>query len=67
MVYHNVKEHIWLKFNMTYSISELLILIKETPVTEEEVNTLRNRLIKQSKEKDPTIPSKEFLDRYYSL
>ena len=50
---------------MTYSISELLILIKETPVTEEEVNTLRNRLIKQSK--DPTIPSKEFLDRYYSL
>lgn len=52
---------------MTYSISELLVLIKETSVTEEEVNTLRNRLIKQSKEKDPTIPSKEFLDRYYSL
>lgn len=51
---------------MTYSISELLVLIKETPVTEK-VNTLRNRLIKQSKEKDPTIPSKEFLDRYYSL
>lgn len=52
---------------MSYSVEELLKVIKENPVTEDEVNNLRNKLIKQSKEKDPTVPTKEFLDRYYSI
>lgn len=45
---------------MTYTTEELLKIAKETLVTKDEVNSLREKLVRRSKEKDSTIPTKEF-------
>lgn len=52
---------------MSMTIKELLVVAKETLVTEKEISDLKERLKNQEKEFDSSKITKEFLDRTYSI